>query len=514
MRRTAIWLGALALCIGVIGCTPEKTGPATNVGQDGSKAPATENGQAALSPQAFAIRGVIEGFYGKPWTDAQRVKMFTFMAKQRFNTYVYAPKDDPYQRLQWADLYPEQEAKEMQGLIQTAETQGIRFVYSISPGTPIPLSTKPVTAEIEQKSITFSLKADREKLMAKLTQLREMGVHTFMLSFDDVKEELKDKDRGIYGTDYAQAHIELANAVLSEGKAADPKFELWFAPTRYHGVKDNAYWQTLRGKLDPSVQVIWTGPSILSKSITSEQADQVAKLLGRKPLIWDNYPVNDYTYEIKKRPQLLMGPIEGRDDDLGQHTAGLLANPMIQPETSKMALFTIGQYLQSPMTYDVKAAWEDALKQSIEGTDGSEAFSRFATYSRSSMLREENLEFQTMADAYWNQYYAPKVSNGTVNEEAMNTLRREFEMVRDLSKSLKSLNNQELWQEIEPWAQKLAQEGEAALLAVEMLSLDHTDPKRQELRKRVGASLRELDQNPLLIGEEIVQFTKTAFEKN
>jgi hyaluronoglucosaminidase len=334
-----------------------------------------------------------------------------------------------------------------------------------------------------------------------------------MLSFDDVKEGMKDKDRGIYGTDYAQAHMELANALLQEAKAADPKFELWFAPTKYSGLKDNHYWQTLRGKLDPSIQVIWTGPAILSKSITSEQADQVAKLLGRKPLIWDNYPVNDYTYEIEKRPQLLMGPIEARDGTLSKHTAGLLANPMIQPEASKIALFTIGKYLQSPAAYSPEQAWNEAL-QSMDGIGDPQKFALFCTYSRASMLEEQNTHFLTQANVYWNEYVAPKLKKQPINEAGKTTLLTEFGALVDLPKSLRAtMTNQGLWQEIEPWAQKLAKEGKIGLLAVKMLDLEPQDPKRQELRKQVEVGIQALEQDPLLIGEEIVEFAKAALQK-
>jgi hypothetical protein len=62
---------------------------------------------------SFKIRGVIEGFYGEPWTMDERKNMFGFMRQHHFNTYVYAPKDDPYQRLQWGDLYPESQLAQM-----------------------------------------------------------------------------------------------------------------------------------------------------------------------------------------------------------------------------------------------------------------------------------------------------------------------------------------------------------------------------------------------------------------
>ena len=42
--------------------------------------------------------GVVEGFYGRPWTEAERRMMLHFLGEHGMNLYVYAPKDDPYHR--------------------------------------------------------------------------------------------------------------------------------------------------------------------------------------------------------------------------------------------------------------------------------------------------------------------------------------------------------------------------------------------------------------------------------
>ncbi|MFQ8600802.1 MAG: beta-N-acetylglucosaminidase domain-containing protein [Oscillospiraceae bacterium] len=55
------------------------------------------------------IRGFIEGYYGIPWGWDGRMNLVEWGATQKMNTYVYAPKDDPYHRAQWATLYPEED---------------------------------------------------------------------------------------------------------------------------------------------------------------------------------------------------------------------------------------------------------------------------------------------------------------------------------------------------------------------------------------------------------------------
>lgn len=52
-------------------------------------------------------RGVVEGFYGTPWSHKVRLSLIDFYGKFKMNIYLYAPKDDPYHRVpHWRDPYP------------------------------------------------------------------------------------------------------------------------------------------------------------------------------------------------------------------------------------------------------------------------------------------------------------------------------------------------------------------------------------------------------------------------
>ena len=57
----------------------------------------------------LAVRGVIEGFYGKPFSHEERMDLLGFLGQHGFDCYVYAPKDDPRHREQWRDPYPEED---------------------------------------------------------------------------------------------------------------------------------------------------------------------------------------------------------------------------------------------------------------------------------------------------------------------------------------------------------------------------------------------------------------------
>ena len=81
------------------------------------------------------ICGVAEGFYGRPWSTAQRRRLFDWMQRWRLNTYLYAPKDDLKHRTRWRDLYDEQETSELKDLIRECHTREIQFIYAIAPGS-------------------------------------------------------------------------------------------------------------------------------------------------------------------------------------------------------------------------------------------------------------------------------------------------------------------------------------------------------------------------------------------
>ena len=79
-------------------------------------------------------KGVIEGFYGIPWTFEQRYSMINFLSDINMNQYIYAPKDDPYHNVKWRELYPDIKLKELEKLAKLAQRKNIDFVWAIHPG--------------------------------------------------------------------------------------------------------------------------------------------------------------------------------------------------------------------------------------------------------------------------------------------------------------------------------------------------------------------------------------------
>ena len=80
------------------------------------------------------LRGIVEGFYGTPWTFEDRADLIKFSGKNKLNAYIYAPKDDPYHRDKWRLPYPEDKIEELKNLVKLSIENKVRFIFAVSPG--------------------------------------------------------------------------------------------------------------------------------------------------------------------------------------------------------------------------------------------------------------------------------------------------------------------------------------------------------------------------------------------
>src|ERR671914_196277 len=121
----------------------------------------------SLQP-SFQRRGIVEGFYGPPWSQSHRRAIFEFGARRGMNTYLYAPKDDPFHRERWRDPYPPERWSDLCDLIRRAHSRGIDFAYAFHPG----------------KGLHFSAGTPMEDLFNKAKRLHAQGVQVFAVLFD------------------------------------------------------------------------------------------------------------------------------------------------------------------------------------------------------------------------------------------------------------------------------------------------------------------------------------------
>jgi hyaluronoglucosaminidase len=273
------------------------------------------------------VRGVIEGFYGPPWTHEERLDLIRFCGRHGLNTWVHAPKDDPFHRDRWRDPYPDDELARFAELVSECDRNGVEFVYAIAPGL----------------SLRADDPAELDALDAKREHLRSAGVRTFQLLWDDIERDAVP----------AEAQADIANAFA----AGEP---LVVCPMGYAGTGDSPYRRAFAPRVDPQIVLYWTGPEVVSIGISREALDlAVHRFRGHELLLWDNYPVNDW-----ERESLFLGPLRGRDPRLeGGRLSGIVANGMVQCVPSKLALATVADWARDPYAYDPVASYASALRE-------------------------------------------------------------------------------------------------------------------------------------------------------
>ena len=305
---------------------------------------------------SFPERGIVEGFYGVPWSHQDRLDILRFVGQHRMNVYYYAPKDDPYHRKLWREPYPPNEVKRLGELVDTARANFVDFCFAISPGL----------------SMVYSNDLDFSTLTKKLDSVQKLGVSCFALFLDDVPQDLENpEDKARFKT-LAAAHVYLVNKLDGYLKSQSPDTRLTVTPTTYTnewGSRD--YIRELGSGLDPDVGIVWTGPRVVSPAIKVAEAREWGDLLHQPPLVWDNFPVND---GISWR--LNLGPLVGREPNLPTAVRGLFSNPMNQARASLIPLQTIADYLWNSLAYDPERSLRNAVMEQY-GKDAPELLNPF-----------------------------------------------------------------------------------------------------------------------------------------
>ena len=321
-----------------------------------------------------AFRGVVEGFYGTPWSQEDRLSQFDFYAKNKMNVYIYGPKDDPYHRDKWRQPYPAEEAARLKILLDAAHKNGVNFYWAIHPGVDIKWT-----------------EADRDAMMKKLETMYQLGVRSFAVFFDDIWGEGTKADKQAELLNYINT-----NFVKAKGDVSP----LVMCPTEYNrgwANEKGGYLRTLGSDMDKSVEIMWTGNSVVH-TIDKESMEWINERIQRKGYIWLNFPVSDFV-----RDHILLGPTYGNGLDIADDLSGFVSNPMEHAESSKIALYSIADYTWNMKNYDYMSSWDKALKDLLP--ESAEALKIWASYNEDlgpnghGFRRDESRELQPIAKA-------------------------------------------------------------------------------------------------------------------
>lgn len=258
-----------------------------------------------MSHQFFL--GVIEGFYGRSYCWQQRQQLIQFLSEHGYHAYCYAPKSQRQLRMGWKQPFSSDDFNQLQSLAKLSKDRGVEFGLGFSPWGL-------------QKSYDAN---DQQALQKKIDELNRIDADWLCILFDDMpgdNEELAEK----------QLHV--MHEVLRYSTAK----RFTFCPTYYSydpvleklfGTRPESYWRQLGQELPKNVDVFWTGNNVVSTAYSEHDFADIAEQLQRKPMLWDNYPVNDGRI-ISNFLHLDLFP--NRPSSLKSVVSGHVVNPMNQ----------------------------------------------------------------------------------------------------------------------------------------------------------------------------------------
>ena len=311
------------------------------------------------------IKGIVEGFYGTPWTNSSRKRILQKIGTWGFNTYIYAPKDDKYHRSHWAESYPDNEFIALIELADYCKIQNIDFFFTISPGIGFSYSS--------QQSFLI--------LISKITRFYKNGVRNFGILFDDIPFSLQDEEDIMTFQSIGNAQNRLLRKVFKALRKIDDSIQLITCPTEYYGTGDSDYIKEFCFDLPKEILVAWTGRETCAQTLSANDANYFTESTGHVPLYWDNYPVND---SIMKW-EMHLGPYSQRDKNLLNVSDGIILNVMEYPYSSLISLKTAADFFSSPGSYNPWESWENAIYE-IVNKQYAEEFKNFAAFNFKSCI--------------------------------------------------------------------------------------------------------------------------------
>ncbi len=273
----------------------------------------------------------LEGYYGPPLGHDERLALVAWLGTQDYDAYAYSPKNDPFARDRWRDPYPADELARFADLVDACNDAGLELAMTMNPGLDWRVGDR----------------ADVDALTAKLEAFRAIGVRGLAVAWDDVPGGGAE-----IGAEHGRA---VAEAFARIGTSDDR----WFTcPVDYSARQPTSYLRAFADALPPEVAIVWTGPGIVSPTLTGTDAAPLAEALGRPLLFGENFPVND-----GGMAQVMhLGPYPTRDASFVSATQGAVVNFMHRPLASRLGLAVAARFWRDPAG-DRYAQWTDALAE-------------------------------------------------------------------------------------------------------------------------------------------------------
>jgi len=296
--------------------------------------------------------GIIEGYYGAPWTWAERADQVSFLAPHGYRFFMYAPKADAFLRKRWREDAPAEMTTALSALSAHCRATGVRFGVGLSPYE--------IWADFGDET--------KAALARKLAWLDSIGVDDLGILFDDMRGDVD----GLAAT-----QVEILHWIADHTRAGriiacptyytdDPLLD------RFFGQRPADYLEGLGKALDPAIDLFWTGEEVCSAEYSPGHLARVEGQLRRKPVLWDNYPVNDGP---RMSNYLHIRAMTGRPAAIGKHLSAHAVNPALQPTLSRIPCLSLAASYALGEAYQYGAAFREAAT-AVLGADFAETLQR------------------------------------------------------------------------------------------------------------------------------------------
>jgi hypothetical protein len=281
--------------------------------------------------------GIIEGYFGRSWDWPTRTAVMQRLRQSGYGFFHYAPKSDGYLRRRWREPHPPEQAAEIARFSRACADADVRFGIGLSP---------------YELYLDFNAEA-RTALAAKLAFFDDIGVREVAILFDDMRGDLPDlAARQAEIITWVTAHSRAKRLIMCPSYYSnDPVLD------RVFGQRPASYLETLGELLPPEIQIYWTGEEVCSREVSVGHLRDVAARLRRKPLLWDNYPVNDGPRMSKF---LHLRGFTGRPAGIAGEIVGHAVNPASQPWLGCIPALTLAASYVQDERYCYGQAFTDA----------------------------------------------------------------------------------------------------------------------------------------------------------
>ena len=394
-------------------------------------------------------RGLVEGYYGYPYSLSVKKSLMRFMMRLKMNTYMYGAKSDLYHSAKWEEPYPKTLTKTdieygrmsqdmVKDLSKTSQATKVNFIWAIHPGNDFVGQPNVVT-----------------RIMKKFSSMYDLGVRQFAIFVDDVDVPTSEADCKTNAEHLTAVQKAIDAKWNKAGSAPEARVRpLHFVPQVYTlswvGEADRKRFFKALSAVPSDITIYTTGWGVWTVPNSRDLATMHTEL-GRPVAWWWNYPCNDNADEQIYTSDMYTNFMEMRAVDNNarlqkelKNGLGVVSNPMQQGMVSRIALFSVADYAWNNAKFDNMTSWKKAFKYAFpENTALREAYQALSPYLRWN-------DHEDMAKAV-EQY---KNGNRAAFEKLLTHLQQNIEVVAQCKTSANE-DEQLLYKEIEPWVLKL-----------------------------------------------------------